>query len=67
MTLTHDGWECPDQPLLARHLNSVYPFSEYGPADGDPVTRAAHDVAAALNGKVTFIRPVPDAPPGTVY
>lgn len=67
ITLTEQGWQSPEAPALARILDLDSPLSKYGPADGDPVTCAANRAAEFLDGKVTFVRPIPDDPPGTVY
>jgi hypothetical protein len=66
-TLTDAGWECHEAPVIARLLDLGSPLSKFGPGDGDPVTCAARSAAQLLDGKVDFIRAIPDDPPGTVY
>ena len=67
--LTTAGWSIPDRPDLARSqglervLNLIFPISHSGRLDDDPVARAAHSAADALEGTVTFIRPQPDELP----
>jgi hypothetical protein len=64
--LTDQGWAVARDPGLASSLNMLWPLSRYGPSDGDPVVRAAGDVAEAIGGLVTFTR-IAASKPGSVY
>jgi hypothetical protein len=66
-TLTDDGWVVPESEPLERILNLMASTSQFGPADGDPVSAAAQAAANLLDGRVIHVRPVPDYPPGTVF
>ena len=65
ITLTDKGWRSPEARTLARILDLDSPLSKFGPADGDPVACAANRAAEFLGGRVTFVRSIPEYPPGT--
>jgi hypothetical protein len=52
---------------LKRALDLGASLADFGPSDGDPVILAAHAAAGLLRGEVSYVRPPPDDPPGTVY
>lgn len=65
--LTDTGWTVPELPAVGDTLTALFSLSEYGPADGDPVRRAAGEAAGLLDGRVTFIRDLEASPPESVY
>jgi hypothetical protein len=71
--LTSGGWSIPDSPEsprgqgLERILNLIFPMSQYGSSDGDPVACAARSAAESLEGTVTFIRPQPEGSPTPIH
>ena len=66
--LEEAGWQLrgvassPINAILGRMASPL----DYGPADGDPVARAAEAAADLLNGRVTYIRPTDPLPTGAV-
>ena len=64
--LGRDGWSIPGAgPELAElpaFLGRAATVADYGPADGDPVYRAAAVAAEMLCGRITWVRPVDDPP-----
>jgi hypothetical protein len=70
--LHEDGWRLRDEkqwdgPALGRLIDRFASTSDYGPADGDPVARAAQDAAELLAGVVTFVRHPDEVPSDSVY
>lgn len=67
VTLGDDGrWSCPSHPELARSLDVTCAPGDFGPADGDPVRRAANRAADLLGGTVEVADAAP-ADPAAVH
>lgn len=68
-TLSEDGWSVEGAPdEIADFLDDSYAVGSMGPASGDPVTAVAEAVAAFLpDGKVSFVREVPEVDGEVVY
>jgi len=66
-TLFEDGhWECPEEPMLARSLRSLYEDHYRGPSDGQYGHRLLAE-AARDHGATFTLEAKRTAPPGTIY